>query len=198
MEKIENKSLEDEIFGTQEEVVNDIEINIDQNKIDEIDIINEDNKKMGISLTNIVCDHKGLCKLIKKPFKDIPDFSQYKFNNFKILETNDCLNELEEKGGAIILNTDGEIMLRISQDSDFKGVTEDKASKVITNLLGKITIVGRGSKDRPPDIPTHDLMLVSETTFRQDIMAEFYKDGNTYKYNKFKPSELMMLDKEIP
>lgn len=198
MEDIENKFLEDEIFGNKEQVIKNFESDTVQDEIDDINNIYDNDQKIGISLTDIICDSKGLHELTKDVAEDIPDFSQYKFNNFKITENNDCINELEEKGGAIVLNTDGEIMLRVSQDADFKVVTEEKASKVITNLLGKLTIVGRGTKDRPPDIEIPDLMLTSGVEFKTGVKAEFYKDGNTYKQNKFKPSELMVLDKNTP
>jgi len=198
LKNIENKFLEDDIFGNKEQTIQNFASDTLQDEIDDVGNICDNEQKIGISLTDIVCDSKGLQLLTKDVSEDIPDFSEYKFNNFKITENNDCINELEEKGGAIVLNTDGEIMLRVSQDADFKVVTEDKASKVITNLLGKLTIVGRGTKDRPPDIPISDLMLISGVEFEQHIMAEFHKDGNTHKHNKFQVNELMMLDKNTP
>lgn len=195
LEDIENKFLEDEIFGNKEQVIHHYESDTVQDDADGIENIYDTAHKIEISITDIVCDSKGLEELTKDVAEDIPDFSQYKYNNFKITEKNDSINDLEEKGGAIVLNTDGEIMLRVSQDAEFKIVTEEKTSKVISNLLRRPTIVGRGTKDRPSDIPISDLMLISGVTFEPHIMAEFYKDGNTFKHNKFKPNELMMLDK---
>lgn len=185
MHDLNDTFLEDQIFGNNKQSNKDFEDEVSQNEIEEINSIYTKEEKLEIINTNIVCDGRdfeGICKNKTENF--IPDFSNYEFNNFKITNTNDCLNELEEKGVAICLNTDGDLMLRVSQNSEFKNVTEEKTSKVISNILRKAITVGQISKNRPPDIPTNDLMLISETTFDFNQMSEFYQEGNSYKYNK--------------
>lgn len=90
-------------------------------------------------------------------------------------------------------------MLRSSPDADFKKVTPDKASIVISKLIGEYVVVGkRFKKIDKPDIKYEDLMLVSAIDIDTNGMAEFNQNGNTYKMNKFKPSEHLMLDKNTP
>lgn len=61
----------------------------------------------------------------------IPDFSKYNSNNFKITNNNDCLNELEEKRCRYLcLNTDGDLMLRVSQNNEFKIVSEEEIALI--------------------------------------------------------------------
>ncbi len=207
MNNIKNSFLEDEIFGTSVDSTNTLE------ELNYKDVINEDiednfddttqNKKMEIISTNIICDGRGFKELIENQQNGVdspPDFSQYKSNNFKVTEVNNTLNDIEEKKAAINLTTDGEIMLRISENEPFLPITEEKASNVLTNFLGKPTVVGKGSRERHPDIAPHDLMLVSGIDMNLNAMAEFYKDGESpvYKHNKFTPSEFLKLDKNLP
>lgn len=199
MKDINDTFLEDQIFGNNEQYNKDFEDAVSQNEIEEINSIYHKEKKLEIINTNIVCDGRDFEEFFKDKIDNfITNFSKYNFNNFKITNNNDCLNELEEKGVAICLSTEGDLMLRVSQNSEFKNVMEEKASKVISNILRKPITVGQSSKNRPPDIPTNDLMLISETTFDPNQMFEFYKEGNSYKYNKFKPSKYLMLNENLP
>lgn len=188
--------IEDEIFGTSSDSINTLY----QNEIEENFGDDTKDKKSQVISTNIICDGSGFKELIENQQKEIeplPDFSKYIFNNWRISE-NEFLIKLEKAGGGLILSDDGELLLRSSTTSEFKKVTSEKASIVISNLIGEFVIVGRGSKDRPADIPYSDLMMVSKVEMSLTHMAEFYEDGNTYKMNVFKPNELLMLDKYSP
>ena len=197
MENRENKFLEDQIFGKEEQSDEYLEGDTVQNETNNSDQC-ESKEKIGISLTDIVCDGgKGLVELIKNSQHDEPDFSNYEVNNARVTD-NEYLIKLENANGALIMLDDGELMLRTSPSADFKKVTEEKASRVISLLIGEPVIVGKGTKERAPDIHYSDLILVSEIVFESHIMFEFYKDGNTFKMNKFKPSEYLMLDKNTP
>jgi len=196
LKDIESELFEDDIFDNKEQVIQNSPRYIE----DEINDSDQyaSKKKMAISLTNILCDGgKGLKELTKNVQYEEADFSKYKFNNFRI-SNNEYLVKLENAGGALIISDDGELMLRSSPIVDFKKLTSDKVSIVISRLIGEPVSVGKGTKDRPPDIHYSDLMLVSEIVFETSMMSEFYKDGNTYKMNKFRPSQYLMLDKNMP
>ena len=135
-----------------------------QKEMEDLENLDEniEKQKMEVLSTDIICDGSGFQNLIEKidTSKPAPDFSKYKFNNFRVSD-NEYLVKLENASGALIISDDGELMLRSSPDADFKKVTPDKASIVISKLIGEYVVVGRGSKDRPPDIKYEDLMLVS-------------------------------------
>ncbi len=171
----------------------------DLENLDENLNVNIEKQKMEVLSTDIICDGSGFQNLIEKDdtLEPPPDFSKYKFNNFRVSD-NEYLIKLEKAGGALIMFDDGELMLRSSPDADFKKVTEEKASRVISKLIGEFITVGRGTKDRPPEIKYEDLMLVSTDDIDTGIMEEFYKKGNTYVMNKFKPTEALLLDKDTP
>ncbi|PHO11347.1 hypothetical protein CPG38_13485 [Malaciobacter marinus] len=197
-----NVSFEDDIFA---DLDNDYTKNSNENTVqreredvdnlDENLNINLEKQKMEVFQTYIICDGSGFQNLIEKD--EVQNFSKYKFNNFRVSD-NEYLIKLEKAGGALNISDEGELMLRSSPDADFKKVTPDKASIVIGKLIGEHVIVGKGSKDRPPDIKYSDLMLISEIVFEVQTMSEFFKSGNTYKMNKFKPSKYLMLDKNLP
>ncbi|PHO09608.1 hypothetical protein CPG37_08900 [Malaciobacter canalis] len=197
-----NKSLiediENQLFGNfKQEEFDSKNTNKEEKNILELDNL-EVKPKIQIKNTNIICEGKGFEKIINKENIDSNlNFSSYEFNNFMI-SYNNHLHKLKDVGGALIMFDDGELMLRSSPDAEFKKVTEEKASRVISHLIGEHLIVGKGSKDRPPDIKYSDLMLISEIVFEVQTMSEFFKSGNTYKMNKFKPSKYLMLDKNLP
>ena len=196
LKDIESELFENDIFDNKESVNQHSLRNVEDEKNDSYQY--DKKKKMVISLTDIECDGgKGLAELTKNVQCDEPDFSKYKFNNFRI-SNNEYLVKLKNAGGALMLSDDGELMLRSSPNTEFKKVTSDKASIVISQLIGEFVSVGKGTKDKPPDIQYSDLMLISEIVFETNMMSEFYKDGNTYKMNKFRPSEYLMLDKNMP
>lgn len=197
-----NISFEDDIFADDvSDSTEDSQNNIAQREMEDLETleINLENKKMEVISTDIICDGSGFQNIIEKNHttEPPPNFSEYKFNNFRVSD-NEYLIKLENAGGALIISDDGELMLRSSPDADFKKVTPDKASIVISKLIGEYVVVGRGSKDRPPDIKYEDLMLVSKDDIDISVMEEFCKKGNTYVMNKFKPSEALMLDKNTP
>lgn len=186
-------NIEDEIFGETQQPKPSINEELEDNS----DFIEEQNK-LEIVNTNIVCDGSGFQDMINdNKSGPPPNFSKYKFNNFRVTD-NEYLIKLENAGGALIISDDGELMLRSSPDADFKKVTPDKASIVISKLIGEYVVVGRGSKDRAPDIKYEDLMLVSAIDMDTNVMSEFHEDGNTHKWNKFKPSKPLILDKNTP
>ena len=201
MNNIRNSFLEDELFGTSSDSINTLEVQNYQEDIEEDFVTDTQDKKSQIISTNIICDGKGFKELIESQQNGIdsppPDFSMYKFNNWRITE-NEFLIKLEDAGGALILFDDGELLLRSSPLSDFKKVTAERASIVVNKLTGEHVVVGKGSKDRPAEIPYGDLMMASEIEMNLTANAEFNKDGNTYKMNVFTPSELLMLDKNTP
>lgn len=65
---------------------------------------------MEVFQTNIICDGSGFSKSYKKD--EGPDFSKYKFNNFRVSD-NKYLIKLENPGGALIISDDGELMLNL-------------------------------------------------------------------------------------
>lgn len=198
MVDIENNLLEDEIFGEEEQSSENSESDTIRDETDDVDNIYDNDHKIGIIHTDIVCDGgKGLYELTKVKVDNTPDFSQYRSNNSRV-SNNEYLSKLEEAGAALIMLDDGDLMLRSSLHGDFKKITEEKAGRVISKLIGEFVTVGKGTKDKPPEIKHEDLMLVSETDIDTTVMSEFYQGGNTYIQNMFKPNELMMLDKNTP
>ncbi|WP_419774656.1 primase-helicase family protein [Halarcobacter sp.] len=195
MKKFDSKVIEKQIFVDPSESIEEITF---QEEINKSTDIFERNNKLEIVNTHIICDGSGFQNFLEQD--DISEapltFSNYKFNNFRVSD-NEYLIKLENAGGALIMFDDGELMLRSSPDSEFKKITSDKASIVIGQLICENVVVGRGSKDRPPEIKYNDLMLVSEIVFDVNNMYEFFKDGNTYKLNKFKPNKYLMLDKNL-
>lgn len=195
MEKFDSKFIEKQIFGDTSEPIKDITF---QKEIDKEGDTFEQNNKLEIVNTNIVCNGSGFQDMINdNESEPAPNFSEYKFNNFRITD-NEYLIKLEDAGGALIMFDDGELMLRASPDSDFKKVTPDKASIVISKLIREHIVIGKGTKSRPPDILHDDLMMVTKIDIDTSIMAEFYRKGNAYVMNKFKPSEALMLNPNTP
>ncbi len=198
MEVFNSNFFEKKIFRDNKKSTENNENIILQEKVNTTDNIFDKNKKIEITNTNIICDGKGFQDRIKKDkLEPAPNFSEYKFNNFRVND-NECLIKLEKAGGALIMFDDGNLMLRSAPDTDFKKVTPDKASIVISKLIGEYVVIGRGSKERPPDITHDDIMLVTEVVFAINVMAEFFKEGNIYKMNKFKPNKILMLNKNKP
>jgi hypothetical protein len=158
-----HSSFEDDIFTND---VNDTtkgsQNNITKREREDLENLDEnlEKQKMEIVLTDIICDGNALQNLIEsEDISEAPsDFSKYKFNNF-IVSDNEYLIKLQKADGALIMFDDGELMLRSSSDADFKKVTEERASRVISKLIGEFVIVGKGSKDRPPNIKYDDLLL---------------------------------------
>jgi hypothetical protein len=194
--------FEDDIFAKEmSDSTEDSQNNIVQREMEDLETldVNLENQKMEVISTDIICDGTGFQNLIQEDdtSESPPSFSKYKFNNFRVSD-NEYLIKLENNGGALIMFDDGDLMLRSSPDADFKKITEEKASRVIHKLIDEFVVIGKGTKDRSPDIKYDDLMLVSETDIDTSVMAEFYKKGNTYVMNKFKPSEALMLNKNTP
>ncbi|WP_122893445.1 primase-helicase family protein [Arcobacter peruensis] len=198
MENLDNNFFETQIFGDDEKSTGNNEGVVPQETIIKTDDIFDKNKELKITNTNIICDGNGFQDMLGDGKSDsAPDFTKYKFNNFRVSD-NEYLIKLQDVGGTLIMFDDGELMLKSSSDTDLKKITEEKASRVVSQLIGEFVVIGRGTKDNPPDIKYSDLMLVSEVVFKPHIMAEFYEEGKTYKMNKFNPSEPLMLNKNTP
>lgn len=129
--------------------------------------------------------------------KEIQDSQQTIFlaNNWVDNKQHLTIKEIDKKGAAVWLYTDGEYAFRRSVNSKVnRKMLKSKLKMVLNKLLNQIVIIDDES-DKIGAIKTFDLKMVSEDTFNPHIMEEFYeKDGEVFR-NTFRPTKYMFLDK---
>lgn len=129
------------------------------------------------------------------------NYSNFEFNNFKKVSNNETINEIENKDGAIWINTLGDICIRRKKDSAHKPYTITKAAIILNTFLSKPIKIEvnksleqvKGAKDT---IHVSELLLVEDERFNPRILEEFYEQNGEYYLNTFKPSKYLLLDQK--
>ena len=147
-----------------------------------IDFLNED---------NIIAESDENIKIESK-IKSI-DYSKYLINNWRKKDDISATNKIYNKGGAIWMTKEGDVAYRFDKRDRTIIAPHTKAKRVISNFLDEDIKIFDGSKKYPADIEAMDLLLVKDETFEPHINSEFYKKGNSYYLNKFKPTKYMQL-----
>ena len=93
------------------------------------------------------------------------DFSKYKFNNWKIKDDNETLNQIFSKGGGVWLNCNGEICYRLNENDSVKTQPHNKANIVFTSILNREIKLISGTKEHQADIKANDLLMISNDRF---------------------------------
>ncbi|WP_281951889.1 primase-helicase family protein [Nitrosophilus kaiyonis] len=125
--------------------------------------------------------------------KKRPNYQLFKANNWKKLNSNEYINLIDEKGGALWLSNDGDIYFRTSPHIKPVKKEPSKAEKVLSNIINKRLRLMRASE---PDISELDLLLISEEVFDPQINQEFFKKNGIWYRNVFKPTEFMKMTQE--
>lgn len=122
--------------------------------------------------------------------------TKFKANNWKRIENNAVLNELEERGMAVWITPDGDYAFRRSINGEITIIaTASRLNKVLTSTLGRRICVG---DDDTSDIKSNEFEVVSDNIFDPTLNQEFVKiDGETFR-NKFRPTRYMELNKNTP
>ncbi len=95
---------------------------------------------------------------------------------------NNTLNEIKERGGAVWLSPDGDIVFRPSQLVKPIKIEKVKAQNVLANFLDRESIrLLNGTKEVQPDIFPNDLLCATDK-FTPFSKSEFFEiDGVTYR-----------------
>ncbi len=121
------------------------------------------------------------------------DFSKYKFNNWKIKDDNETLNQIFSKGGGIWLNCNGEICYRLNENDSVKTQPHNKANIVFTSILNREIKLISGTKEHQADIKANDLLMISNDKFNPYKLEEFYEDNHLFYRNTFKPTKYLQI-----
>ena len=121
------------------------------------------------------------------------DFSKYKFNNWKIKDDNETLNQIFSKGGGIWLNCNGEICYRLNENDSVKTQPHNKANIVFTSILNREIKLISGTKEHQADIKANDLLMISNDRFNPYKLEEFYEDNHLFYRNTFKPTKYLQI-----
>lgn len=122
------------------------------------------------------------------------DFVNYKFNNWKKVENNETLNEIDKKGGAVWLNQDATLRYRLSIDSPVTGVKNYKqANAVFSNYLNRNIKLIEGTKKSLPNVTIQELKMVLSDEFEPFKEEEFYEKDDLLYRNLFKPSTYLQM-----
>jgi len=109
-------------------------------------------------------------------------------------KANDTIGAIDAQGAALWLAKDGDIWLRTSPTEKPVKVTAGKAKLVMGNLIGKkIRIITGGKEDDPVEISELDLLLIVKDVFDPFKREEFFRGGNAYYRNIFKPTRYMTI-----
>ncbi|QFR49398.1 hypothetical protein FJR48_06525 [Sulfurimonas lithotrophica] len=126
----------------------------------------------------------------------------YKENNFKKYEDREILNQVYDKGGAVWLNSKGNICIRFSIDSEHKEYNIKQAGIVLSNFLdmdiefSKENRINKSVNSDKVNICTKDLLLIQEEVFNVEQHQEFIEVNGLWYKNRFKPSKLLQLNKQ--
>ena len=121
------------------------------------------------------------------------DFSKYKFNNWKIKDDNETLNQIFSKGGGIWLNCNGEICYRLNENDSVKIQPHSKANIVFTSILNREIKLISGTKEHQADIKANDLKMISSDKFNPHKLEEFYQENHLHYRNTFKPTKYLQI-----
>lgn len=118
------------------------------------------------------------------------DFSKFKQNNWikPGAENNPTLKAINENGGALWINPNGEIYFRRCRSELPSKLANDKAKRVVSNFLNRASILlFAGTNDSEPDIANNEVYMVLDK-FTPFKLNEFYDENGVTNRTSFKPS----------
>ncbi len=127
------------------------------------------------------------------------DFSSFRRNNWltdAARAESEVLRQIEEKGGALWMNTAGKFYFRRTPDEPPAKVAKSDIQSVLSSYLDRPGILlfsgtGKGEEARKPDIARNHLLLATER-FDPRAPSEFYTIDNAWYRSGFYPSRYMM------
>jgi hypothetical protein len=132
------------------------------------------------------------------------DFAQYETNNFRKTTDNEIINSIHGNGGAIYLNSDLKIYIRLSKESKEVPYTFREAERYLYKMLGLSIKITEDIEDAMNDTNTdiiekkhtismHELKVIHGKKFRPTILKEYFEEnGITYR-NTFMPTKYMQV-----
>jgi hypothetical protein len=119
----------------------------------------------------------------KEADKSITQNGEFVANNWvKDGEENDTINQIKERGGAVWLSPDGDILFRPQQTAKIIKLEKAKAQNVLANYLDREAVrLLTGTKEVDPDIFPNELLCVTDK-FTPFAHSEFLEiEGMTYR-----------------
>lgn len=128
----------------------------------------------------------------KEADKSITQNGEFVANNWvKDGVENDTINEIKERGGAVWLSPDGDIMFRPTPSSKIVKLEKAKAQNILANFLDREAVrLLTGTKEVDPDIFPNELLCVTDK-FTPFAHSEFLEiDGMTHR-TPWRPTQYM-------
>lgn len=135
------------------------------------------------------------------------DFAHYETNNCRKTIDNEIINRIHDNGGAIYLNSNMKIYIKLSKESKWDWYTFREAERYLYVMLGLSIKITEDLEDATNDTNTcmiekkhtisiHELKVIHGEKFRPTILKEYFEEGGiTYK-NSFIPTKYMQLSGE--
>lgn len=134
-----------------------------------------------------------------------PSFAQYEDNNFRKITDNEFINCIYTRGGAIFINSDMKIYIKLSNEHEGKPYHMRKAEKLLHSMLGISIKILENSENTINDINTdiskitptisfNELMVVHGEKFRPFILKEYFEESGVTYRNIFTPTKYMRLE----
>ena len=156
---------------------------------------------------------KNKNKPIEKDDKNIIDFSEYVYNNWRKTEDNEAINMLFEKGGSLVINKKFKFEYKLTTNDKIETYSLSEFPYIMGSDLGielKIikTIDKKAKKENDENfepkyiISIYDLIKIQGDKFNPSILQEYYAEDGLFYRNTFKPTQYMKLNadenKEFP
>jgi len=124
------------------------------------------------------------------------DFSTFVYGNWRKIFNNKTINAICDMGGAIVVNKNAKISLKLTKSSRFKEYTLKDAAMMISAKLGievKISNTYNDKTHTDDDILTYELMCVEGKRFNPLKREEYYQEKGVWYRNIFEPTGYMKL-----
>lgn len=134
------------------------------------------------------------------------DFVQYEID-FRKTTDNEIINRIYDSGGAIYLNIDFKVYIRLSKEHKGEWYTIRKAERYLYLMLGLFIKITEDSEDATNDSNTtiiekkhtiffHELKIVHGIKFRPTILKEYFEENGIAYKNAFIPTMYMRVHGE--
>jgi len=135
---------------------------------------------------------KGLADKLRSQER-VVDFSKFNTNNWLKVDKNITLNHISRSGGAIWLNTSGELCYRFLDGGIVTINSISKTNIVFTNFLDTDIKFLVGTKEHQADVTAREMRLIQGDEFRPTILKEFYEHKALWYRNLFEPSQFLKM-----
>ena len=124
----------------------------------------------------------------------IPNGGRFVTNNWlrENARDNKTLKELESRGAAVWISTDGNFYFRpVNENGAIKKLEPSKMKTVLSNMLDREDIhIFSAKKDELIDIKRNELLMCEEK-FTPFVESEFYQEGGMWYRTAFRPSRYL-------